>query len=135
VDASVKVGKRFSFFGSAAYTDGKYVTFTNAPLPLEEVGARNEDGSSVPFKDVSGQRLPGISKWAGNIGGEFSTPVKFFRQDSKFFIALDTYYRSEFSSSATPSLYLNIDEYALVNGRFGIRATDGLSVTIWARNL
>lgn len=135
VDASVRVGKHFSFFGSAAYTDGKYVTFTNAPLPLEEVGARNEDGSSVPFKDVSGQRLPGISKWAGNIGGEYTTPLKFFRQDSKFFIALDTYYRSEFSSSATPSLYLNIDEYALVNGRFGVRSTDGLSVTIWARNL
>ena len=135
VDGNVKVGKRFSFYGSLAYTEGKYVSFKNAPLPLEEVGSRNDDGSSVPFKDISGQRLPGISKWAGNVGGEFSIPVEFFKQNSKFFIALDGYYRSEFSSSATPSLFLNIDEYALVNGRFGVRATDGLSLTVWARNL
>ena len=135
VDGNVKVGKNFAFYGSLAFTEGKYVSFKNAPLPLEEVGSRNEDGSSVPFKDISGQRLPGISKWAGNVGGEYSIPVEFFSQDSKFFIALDAYYRSEFSSSATPSLFLNIDEYALVNGRLGIRATDGLSLTIWARNL
>jgi iron complex outermembrane recepter protein len=135
LDWSVKIDNHFSVYGAGAYTDGKYVTFTNAPLPLEEVGARNDDGSSVPFKDISGERLPGISKWAGNIGGEFTTPVKFFKQNSKFFIALDGYYRSEFSSSATPSLYMNIDGYALVNGRFGIRATDGLSVSLWARNL
>ena len=135
VDGNVKVGKNFAFYGSLAFTEGKYVSFKNAPLPLEEVGSRNEDGSSVPFKDISGQRLPGISKWAGNVGGEYSIPVEFFSQDSKFFIALDAYYRSEFSSSATPSLFLNIDEYALVNGRLGIRATGGLSLTIWARNL
>ena len=135
VDASIKAGRHLSFFGAVAYTDGKYVRFTNAPLPLEEVGARNEDGSSVPFKDISGERLPGISKWSGNVGGEFSTPFKFFRQNSKFFVALDAYYRSEFSSSASPSLFMNIDEYALVNGRFGVRATDGLSITFWARNL
>ena len=135
VDGNVKVGKRFSFYGSLAYTEGKYVSFKNAPLPLEEVGSRNDNGSSIPFKDISGERLPGISKWAGNVGGEFSIPVEFFKQDTRFFIALDGYYRSEFSSSATPSLFLNIDEYALVNGRFGVRATEGLSLTVWARNL
>lgn len=135
LDGSMKAGGHFFFFGSVAYTDGKYVRFTNAPLPLEEVGARNDDGTSVPFKDISGEQLPGISKWAGNVGGEFSTPVKFFKQDSKFFISVDSYYRSEFSSSATPSRFLNIHGYALVNGRFGFRATNGLSLTVWARNL
>jgi iron complex outermembrane recepter protein len=134
-DGSIKISKHFSFYGAAAYTEGKYVTFTNAPLPLEEVGSRNEDGSSVPFKDISGEVLPGISKWAGNIGGEFSTPVQFFGQDSKFFVAFDAYYRSEFSSSATPSQYMNVDGYTLINGRLGLRATDGLSITLWARNL
>lgn len=135
VDGSVKVNQHFSFFGSVAYTDGIYVRFINAPLPLEEVGARTDDGSPVPFKDISGERLPGISKWAGNIGAEYTTPVKFFNQQSKFFIAFDSYYRSEFSSSATPSQFMNIEGYALVNGRLGIRSTEGLSVTLWARNL
>jgi iron complex outermembrane receptor protein len=30
---------------------------------------------------------------------------------------------------------LNIESYALVNARAGVRAMDGLSVFIWARNL
>jgi iron complex outermembrane receptor protein len=135
LEGNVKAGRRFSFYGGVAYTDGKYVTFRNAPLPLEEVGARNEDGTSVPFKDISGEELPGISKWAGNVGGEYTAPLKVFNSESKFFIALDAYYRSEFSSSATPSRFMYVDGYALVNGRVGVRATEGLSVTLWARNL
>jgi iron complex outermembrane receptor protein len=47
-----------------AYTDGKYVRFANAPVPLEEVGG------AQAFKDISGGRLPGISKWSGSVGGE-----------------------------------------------------------------
>jgi Outer membrane receptor proteins, mostly Fe transport len=61
VDAYLRVSKKFSFNAALAYTDGKYVTFTNAPLPLEETG-RTVDGVQVAFEDVSGGRLPGISK-------------------------------------------------------------------------
>lgn len=130
LDANIRVNKLFSFYGAFAYTDGKYVSFTNAPVPLEETG-----GESA-FKDVSGGELPGISKWAGSLGGEFSTSVNdFLGQQGKFFIALDTYYRSSFSSSASPSSYLNIDGYALLNGRIGLRATEGLAISLWARNL
>jgi iron complex outermembrane receptor protein len=134
LDASLRAGKHFSFYASGAYTDGKYVTFTNAPLPLEETGLTVE-GVQVAFKDISGERLPGISRWATSVGGEFTTPVDFFRQSGNFFIAFDSYYRSEFSSSPSPSEYLNIDGYALVNGRIGFRASPGTSITLWARNL
>jgi iron complex outermembrane receptor protein len=134
VDANLKVNKNFSFYGSLAYTDGKYVTFTNAPLPLEETG-QVIDGVQVAFKDVSGERLPGISKWSTSIGGEFSTAAKFLGKEGKFFIAFDTYYRSEFSSSPSPSAFLNIDGYALLNGRFGFRLKNGTSISVWARNL
>jgi len=134
VDLNLGLNKYFSFYGSVAYTDGKYVTFTNAPLPLEETGQVIE-GVQVAFKDISGGRLPGISKWASSVGGEFTAPVKFLRQSGKFFIAFDTYYRSEFSSSASPSEFLNIEGYALLNGRVGFRVTTGTSVSVWARNL
>jgi iron complex outermembrane recepter protein len=130
LDANARVSKNFTFYGAVAYTDGKYISFTNAPVPLEETG-----GESA-FKDISGETLPGISKWAGSFGGELlSNQVKFLGQDGKVFVAFDTYYRSSFSSSASPSQYLNIDGYALLNGRAGVRATDGLSLFIWARNL
>jgi len=61
--------------------------------------------------------------------------VTILGQESKVFLALDGYYRSSFSSSPSPSRYLNIDGYALLNARAGFRATDGLSVFVWSRNL
>jgi iron complex outermembrane receptor protein len=134
LDANLRAGRHFTFNASGAYTDGKYVTFTNAPLPLEETGL-TVDGVQVAFKDISGGVLPGISKWASSVGGEFTAPGNFFGQSGNFFVGVDTYYRSEFSSSSSPSEFLNIEGYALVNGRLGFRASPGTSITIWARNL
>ncbi|MBC7388987.1 MAG: TonB-dependent receptor [Opitutaceae bacterium] len=141
-DGTIKVGKNLSFNLSVAYTEAKYVTFTNAPLPLEETGTTTPDLNnpgktlSVNFKDISGAQLPGISKWAGSLGGEVtSNETKFVGQKGKFFLGLDGYSRSSFSSSPTPSQYLNINEYALLNGRLGFRASSGLSAFIWGRNI
>lgn len=129
LDGNVRFNKYFALYGALAYTDGKYVTFTNAPVPLEETG-----GASA-FKDISGGALPGISEWAGSLGGEVTVPGKLISQGGKYFLAFDSYYRSDFSSSSSPSAYLNIEGYALLNGRLGFRATDGLSILVWARNL
>jgi len=134
IDANIIANNHFSFYGALAYTDAKYVKFTNAPLPLEETGL-TENGVQKSFKDISGGVLPGISKWAGSLGGEFTTPAAFLGKAGKFFIASDVYYRSSFSSSPSPSAYLNIDGYALVNGRLGFKAVNGLSAFIWGRNL
>lgn len=136
LDANIRINRHFSFYAAATYTDGKYDKFTNAPLPLEETGATNDDGLQVAFKDVSGERLPGISKFAGSFGGEYlSGAVKILALESKVFIGFDSYYRSEFSSSPSPSKYLNIDGYGLFNARLGFRTETGLSVFVWGRNL
>ena len=129
LDASFVINKHFSITGAATYTDGKYVKFTNAPLPLEETG------SAVSFKDVSGTDLPGASRWAGSLGAEYTKNAKFFGNLGKFFIALDSYARSEFSSSPSASTYLVVPGYAIFNGRLGFRVTDGLSASFWGRNL
>lgn len=134
LDGDIKVNNYLSFYGGLSYTDGKYITFKNAPLPLEETGTK-VDGKSVYFKDISGSDLPGISKWAGSLGGEISTTGEFLGKSGKFFLASDVYARSSFSSSATPSKYLVIDSYALLNARVGFRASEGVSVFIWGRNL
>ena len=134
LDANITASRYFSFYGAGTYTDAKYVKFTNAPLPLEETGL-TKDGVQVAFKDISGGELPGISKWAGSLGGEFTTPAAFLGKAGKFFIALDGYYRSSFSSSPSPSAYLNIDSYLIANGRLGFRAANGFSIFIWGRNL
>ncbi|GAB2517392.1 TonB-dependent receptor [Spirosoma aerophilum] len=129
VDGNLRVNNRFSINGAVSYTDGKYVSFKNAPVPLEETG-----GESA-FKDISGGVLPGISKWSGSLGGEVSGNGKLLNQDGRFFLAVDGYYRSSFSSSASPSAYLNIDGYALMNARVGFRASNGVSILLWSRNL
>ena len=134
IDGNLKVNEHFSFYASAAYTEGKYVSFPNAPLPLEETG-KTVDGKQVAFKDISGSYLPGISKWAASYGGEFTTPAAFLGQAGKFFLGLQGYYRSSFSSSPSPSAYLNIDGYSLLNGQVGFRNTTGLSLFLWTRNL
>jgi iron complex outermembrane receptor protein len=130
----LRAGNNFSFYGAAAYTEAKYVKFTNAPLPLEETGL-TVNGVQVAFKDISGGDLPGISKWAGSLGGEYTKATKFFNKEAKFFTALDGYFRSSFSSSPSPSAFLNIDGYALINGRIGYKATKGFSAYVWGRNL
>jgi iron complex outermembrane receptor protein len=129
VDLNFVANQHFSFNAATTYSDGKYVKFTNAPLPLEETG------SAVSFKDVSGTNLPGVSKWAGSLGGEYVKNAKFFGYFGKFFVAVDGYARSEFSSSPSASKYLVIPGYAIFNGRIGFRVADGLSAFIWGRNL
>ena len=127
-DGSARVNRNLSLYGAAAYTDGIYVSFLDAPPPLEETG-----GPQV--KDISGSPLPGISRWAASFGGELVNRTTFLGRPGEIFGALDGSYRSSFSSSATPSRYLVIDSYALLNARVGFRWADGWSVTLWSRNL
>ncbi len=129
-DGNITLGKQLSLYGAVAYTEAEYVSFKNAPVPLEETGAANA------FKDISGGDLPGISKWAGSLGGEITSKQgKALGLVGKFFLGFDTYFRSSFSSSPSPSQYLNVPGYALVNGRLGFRASTGLSFFVWGRNL
>ena len=134
LDASLRANQHFSFTGALAYTEGKYVKFTNAPLPLEETGL-TENNVQKAFKDISGGALPGISKWSGSLNGEYITPVKVWENNANFFVALDGFSRSKFSSSPSPSTVLNIAGYAIINARVGFRASKGLSAFVWARNL
>ena len=129
IDGSLRFGQIAKFNGALSYTDGKYIKFSNAPVPLEEVGGPEA------FKDISGGRLPGISKWSATLGGEWSQKARLLKLDGRFYIGADVFYRSEFSSSPSPSQYLNIEGYALLNGRIGFRADNGLTLSIWARNI
>ena len=128
IDASASVSNRLSFYAAGAFTDGIYVSFPDAPPPLEDTG-----GPQV--KDVSGSDLPGISKSAISFGGEYVTPGGVLGRTGEFFGAFDTSYRSSFSSSASASRYLVVEGYSLLNVRVGFRAADGWTLSLWSRNL
>ena len=85
--------------------------------------------------DVLGGRLPGISKWSGSFGAKATTKGKLLDLKGNYFAAVDVYFRSEFSSSPSPSQCLNINGYSLLNGRIGFRASNGISLFVWGRNL
>src|SRR5690606_25190235 len=127
LDASYNPGKYIRANGAFSYTDGKYISFKNAPVPLEETGGE-------AYKDISGEVLPGISKWSFSGGLETFTEGTFIGQQGEFFLGADVYSRSGFSSSPSPSKYLNIDGYALLNARIGFRSPKGITIFLWSRN-
>lgn len=129
VDGNVRINNHLTINAAFAYTDGKYVKFTNAPVPLEEVGG------TLAFKDISGGQLPGISKYSGSVGGEANAKGHLIGLKGNYFLGVDVFYRSSFSSSPSPSQYLNIDGYSLTNARVGFRGTNGLTFFVWSRNL
>ena len=128
LDVNARLRPDFSLYTAVAYTDGKYVSFPDAPPPLEDTGGPTS-------KDISGTVLPGISKWAVSVGGEYVREQTVFGQSGHVFGALDTSCRSGFSSSPSYSRYLVVDGYSLVNARIGFRAADGWTVFLWSRNL
>jgi iron complex outermembrane receptor protein len=127
-DGNAKIGRRVSLYGALAYTDGIYVSFPDAPPPLEDTG-----GPQV--KDISGSVLPGISRWALTFGGEVNRPSTLFSQQGEVFAAFDSSYRSEFSSSPSASKYMVVNGYGLLNARAGFRWNDGWQLFVWSRNL
>jgi iron complex outermembrane recepter protein len=131
LDLSLQLGTALSLHGGFAYTDAEYTSFANAPVPLELTGYTQ---GGLPVVDATGGPLPGVSKWTGSFGGEYHNGGQLLRLPGEYFAGFDIYYRDGFSSSATPSEFLNVDAYSLTNLRAGFRADNGFSGFVWIRN-
>ncbi len=145
LDFSIRPSERFTAYANGAYTDAKYVTFVDAPCPPELAGGTTVGAGQTPGTpgtpgslspancDVSGQRLPGVSKWAFSYGFEGNLPANLLGRVGEVYLGFDGNYRSRFSSNPSPSIYSWIDGYALSNVRLGFR-TDGFNLYGWVRN-
>ena len=146
VDFQVRPSERISAYGNGAYTDAKYVRFVDAPCPPELSGGTTVGAGQTPSApgtpgglspancDISGQRLPGVSKWSVSYGVEGNIPASFLGRDGQAYIGFDGNYRSGFSSNPSPSIYTNVEGYALSNFRAGFRTPQGLDLFAWVRN-
>lgn len=144
-DFSIRPSERFRLYANGAFTDHEYVEFTNAPCPPERSGGTAAPVGSpggtpgVPGQlsplvcDISGQWLPGISKWAFSYGGEVNQPLDLLGQDGQVYLAADANSRSKFSSNASRSIYTDIEGYTLANFRLGFR-TDDFNIFGWIKN-
>lgn len=132
IESTYKPNSNLKFFANLAYSDGKYVDFKNAPLALENSGSSSATAAVV--EDISGQDLPGISKWNATYGVEISKPAKILSANDNIYFAIDGFTRTKFSSSPTPSKYMWINGYSLVNLRAGIRTEDNFEIQAWVKN-
>jgi iron complex outermembrane recepter protein len=117
--------KGFSAYVRGAYTDAKYVTFANAPCPLERIG------NSTSQCDLSGQDLPGVSKWSVSAGTDYKRTVA----NGKAYVGIDANARSAYFADASNSQFLRIKGYTLVNLRAGYESDNGWEVFASIRNL
>ena len=130
-DFSVRPSQRFNAYFNGAYTDATYRRFAEAPCPPELSGG----GSASPANcDISGEVVPGISKWSFSFGAEASLPATLLGQEGEVFLGYDASYRSRFSSNASASRFTWIDGYDLHNFRAGFRTDSGFSLYGWVRN-
>jgi iron complex outermembrane receptor protein len=146
-DFGFRPSERLSIFANAAFTDHEYTKFTDAPCPPELSGgtaataanpasAPGTPGGFSPANcNISGQWLPGISKWSFSYGGEYNLPAKVLGQDGQVYFGADGNYRSKFSSNPSRSAYTDVKGYAITNARIGFRSDDGLNLFGWVRNL
>jgi len=146
LDTAFRPTERLNLYANAAYTDAKYVRFVDAPCPPELAGGTAAAAGQTPSApgtpggisptacDVSGQRLPGISKWAFSYGAEYALPAKIGTTDGNAYLGFDGSYRSRFSSNPSPSAYTYIDGYSISNFRLGYRADAGWNAFLWLRN-
>lgn len=146
-DFKIRTSDRFTAYANAAYTDASYVKFTNAPCPPELSGgtlqaagqAADYSQPGVPGAlsprqcDISGQALPGVSKYAFSYGAEYNVPAKLLGKEGQVYFGVDGNYRSDWNSNASPSIYTKVEGYALTNLRAGFRG-DGFDIFGWVRN-
>ena len=127
-DGSARVNGNLSFYGAAAYTDGKYISFTGRAAAAR--GDRRAAGQGhLGLRPARHLQVGAVAR------RRVRHRATLLGRPGQFFGALDASYRSSFSSSASCSKYLVVDGYSLLNARVGFRWADGWTVSVWSRNL
>ncbi len=146
IDSALRPTTRLNLYANGAYTDARYVRFAGAPCPPELSGGTvaaagqaasapgTAGGISPAACDISGQVLPGVSKWAASFGAEYDLPGRLFGGTGQFYLGYDGSYRSRFSSNPSPSTYMYIAGYSISNFRLGFKAAGSWNAFAWLRN-
>jgi iron complex outermembrane receptor protein len=128
-DATAQITRDFQLRGSAAYAEGKYVSYPNGPCPIELIG------SGTAACNLSGRGLSGLPKWSVTLGADYAHPIGLFGGDGAILLHVDSSSRSKVFGDPTASAYTIIKGYTVVNGSIGLRFNEGLEVALFARNL
>lgn len=113
---------------AGAITDAKYIEFPNSAQPVED-----SFPGALPYKDVSGETLPGASKYSFNIGADYRLPVW---DGKEFHTSLNAQYNSKYNSDNSLSSYGWIEGRTVVDFGIGIGNSDQtFDVSLIVKNL
>ena len=147
LDTAFRPTQGLNLYANGAFTDAQYVRFVDAPCPPELSGGTIAAAGQVPSApgipggisptncDISGQRLPGVSKWAFSYGAEYALPAARAGLPGDFYLGYDGSSRTSFSSNPSRSAYTKVDGYTIGNVRAGYRDGARWNVFGWVRNV
>jgi iron complex outermembrane recepter protein len=145
-DFSYRPNGNWNFYVNGAFTDALYDRFTGAPCPPELSGGTTTvpqaqaaapgvaGGPSPTSCDISGQWLPGVSRWSGSWGFQYQHPLTVLGRTGEAYFGYDGNARSRWSSNPSRSIYTDVGGYGLANFRIGFRKEDSLDVYAWVKN-
>jgi iron complex outermembrane recepter protein len=130
LDGSYRPVKALTLGFGVTYLDPKYDSFTRAACVLVTIDPRCTPG--VQFRDLSGRRPPGISKWSVNLNGNYDVALG---GGWKGFIRGDYSYASNVNVGAQAPPAIATFNFNTVNAAIGVGNEDKLEVQFFVRNL
>jgi iron complex outermembrane recepter protein len=116
-------GLNLTFSGS--YNDGVYTSYADAQCSPDLSFA------STQSCNYTGQGFPGVSRWIGNIGVDYSRPI--FEGFTGYLFATNTYRSKVNYGSSELSVQ---DGYSVTNAGIGIHPNDGKwDLSFWGKNI
>lgn len=117
----------FSVRLSGAYNNAVFKDFKNSGQPLENGNLPS------PYRDVTGQNLPGAARFTANLGVDYHRPVL---SGGWFHTSLNYAYTTRYNSDPLLSSYGWVPAYGIVDYAIGLgRVDDKFDVTVLAKNL
>jgi iron complex outermembrane receptor protein len=121
-------GADWSLYGSAAYVDGRWGNFRNAPCYSGQIAAT---GCVAGQQDLTDARLPFSSRWSGTIATSYAVPVGALKLSADLSLS----WRSS-ALIAFPNDPATLQKgYALVNGSVALASGETWKVSLFGKNL
>jgi iron complex outermembrane receptor protein len=129
LDAAFVVTEHLTGHVSAAYSDGKYVSYKNGPCPLELIA------STTTVCDLSGKALSALPRWVESLGGEYAHHANVGRLEGEAYLQAELQTRAKMFGEPSDSRFAVIDGYSVVNASLGFRQRGPWEVALFVRNL
>jgi iron complex outermembrane recepter protein len=111
--------------GGSVLAQAKYLKFIGASFAEDPV----HGGFTPVTADMSGNTLPRAPRFSGNLGPLYTIPIG----DSQLILSGNLYYTTSYYLD--PSHFTRVGSYALTNASADYKLHNGLSFSVWGRNL